>query len=74
MSRFHSTGARRAADLAAIPFSALSMGDLQELHQMLRDRDLMHVDDDLARQEIADSVLEAGGAAARRAARHGVAA
>lgn len=69
MAQFHSEGAKRAAMMATLPFEALCMDDLRELHQQLKDRDLGHVDDELFRQEVADSVLEQRMESARRRAR-----
>lgn len=69
MAKFHSEAAKRASLMAAVPFEALCMDELRELHKMLADRDLGHVDDELFRQEVADSVLEQRMEAARRRAR-----
>ncbi|MCA0947379.1 hypothetical protein LCM08_20845 [Salipiger pacificus] len=66
MPRFHSTGAARADKLASMPFSALTMGDFEELHKMLRDRDLFHVDDQLARAQLADEEISTRAEAACR--------
>lgn len=58
MTRYMSTSAQRAAEIAALPFSALSDSEKEELHRMAQSRELIHVDDRLARQELFDTMLE----------------
>ncbi|APZ53107.1 hypothetical protein [Salipiger abyssi] len=66
MPLYHSNDAEWLASLRTRNVDDLTNGEMRCIAQMVRDRDLVHVDDELARQEMADLVIDARATAAAR--------